>query len=472
MTLRSRTTNAAVWQLLARGADRGLRFLASLVLARILAPDDFGLLAATMMVAGIVETLAYLGVDQAVVQSPRAEDPRFLGAAFRVLTKRGALLAVATAVLAPAASWYFEDPAMLAMVLIVAAMPLCAGFENPWMFVERKHLRFRPVSIATITGACAQVVVSVGGAYAGLGAKALALGFVASAAATTAMGWILLPKRLDLTRDREALAELGGFARRAAGVPFLIMLSTSAPSLVLGRIAGLEVLGVFTLAQRLCSLPSEIALPIFGTVLTPAYAGIKDDIERVRRVWIKTLTGVSLLVMPIVSAVVVLDERLPRVLYGDKYAGTPGLVSVIALIGLASSILSCSGAMLWGLGRPEIDRRTLILRIAVIAAVSPVAAWYGGAVAFAASLVLAMVVGLVYCTHLARRIVAARRRDLLRSFLPGSMTGGAVLAVSLVVRDALAARGFGESVEVGAVVSIAGVAMILCGLAIRQGRVG
>jgi hypothetical protein len=128
--------------------------------------------------------------------------------------------------------------------------------------------------------------------------------------------------------------------------------------------------------------------------------------------------------------------------------------------------------MLWGLGRPEIDRRTLILRIAVIAAVSPVAAWYGGAVAFAASLVLAMVVGLVYCTHLARRIVAARRRDLLRSFLPGSMTGGAVLAVSLVVRDALAARGFGESVEVGAVVSIAGVAMILCGLAIRQGRVG
>ena len=472
MTLRSRTTNAAIWQLLARGADRGLRFLASLVLARVLAPDDFGLLAATMMVAGIIETLAYLGIDQAVVQSGRSDDPRFLGAAFRVMVWRGAVLAACTAVLAPVAAWYFADPAMTAMVLIVAAMPLCAGLENPWMFVERKHLRFKPIAIATIAGAGAQVAVSVGGAYAGLGAKALALGFVASAAATTAAGWILRAKRLDLARDPAAHAELRGFAQRAAGVPFLIMLSSSAPSLILGRIAGLEVLGIFTLAQRLCSLPSEIALPLFGTVLTPAYAGIRGDLDRVRRVWLRTLAGVSLLVMPIVSAVVVLDERLPRVLYGEKYAGVPGLVSVIALIGLASSILACSGAMLWGLGRPEIDRRTLVLRVILIAALAPGAAWYGGAVAFAASLVLAMTVGLVYCTHVARRLVSARRRDVLRAFVPGALAGGAVLALSLVTRDALSARGVDEAVQVGAVLSLAGVAMSIVGLSIRRGSVG
>lgn len=471
MTLRSRTTNAAAWQLLARGADRGLRFLASLVLARLLAPEDFGLLAATMMVAGIVETLSYLGIDQAVVQSKR-EDARFIGTAFRVMAVRGAILAAVTAALAPVASWYFEDPGMTAMVLLVALTPIASGLENPSMHLERKHLSFRPIAIATTVGACAQVSVSVGGAYAGIGSKALALGFVASAAVTTAAGWILLPRRLDLTRDPEAHAELRGFAQRAAGVPFLIMLSSSAPSLILGRIAGLEVLGIFTLAQRLCSLPSEIALPIFGTVLTPAYAGIRDDLDRVRRVWLKTLAGVSLLVMPIVAAVVVLDERLPRVLYGAKYAGVAGLVSVIALIGLASSILACSGAMLWGLGRPEIDRRTLILRVALIAAIAPLAAWQGGAIAFAASLVLAMGAGLAYCTRAARVLVSARRRDVLRAFVPGSLAGGAVLALSIVIRDALIARGFDEAVQVGAVAALTGVAMTIVGLAIRRGAAG
>ena len=137
--------------------------------------------------------------------------------------------------------------------------------------------------------------------------------------------------------DPGAAAELRGFAQRAAGVPFLIMLSNSAPSLVLGRIAGLDVLGIYSLAQRLCSLPSEIALPIFGTVLTPAYAGIRDDLARVRRIWVKTLTGVALLVMPIVAALVVLDERLPSVLYGEKYTGSPGLVSMIATAALSLS---------------------------------------------------------------------------------------------------------------------------------------
>ena len=472
MTLRKQTTSAAFWQILARGADRGLRFLASLVLARLLAPDDFGLLAATMMVAGIIETVSYLGIDHAVIQSKRSDDPRFLGTAFRVLAVRGTLIAIATAVLAPVAAWYFDDAAMRAMVLIIAVTPLCAGLENPWMFVERKNLRFRPLSIATISGACAQVATSVGGAYAGLGAHALALGFVASALVTTAAGWILVPRRLDLARDPEAHAELRGFAQRAAGVPFLIMLSNSAPSLVLGRIAGLDVLGIYSLAQRLCSLPSEIALPIFGTVLTPAYAGIRDDLPRVRRIWLKTLAGIGLLVMPVVAALVVLDEKLPRVLYGAKYTGSAGLVSMIAMASLVSSVTSCCGPMFWGLGRPEIDRRSLLIRIFCILALAPAAASFGGATMFAASVVVALAVGLVYCLHVARAIVGARRREVLRAFVPGALAGGGALAVSAVAQRACVQFAVGDAVEVFAVLAIGGGVMLAGGYAIKRGAVG
>ncbi|MEY5061525.1 MAG: hypothetical protein RIS45_1446, partial [Planctomycetota bacterium] len=98
--------------------------------------------------------------------------------------------------------------------------------------------------------------------------------------------------------------------------------------------------------------------------------------------------------------------------------------------------------------------------------------WYGGAIVFAASLVVAMAAGLVYCTHVARRLVAARRRDVLRAFVPGALAGGAVLAVSLVTRDALVARGFGEAAQVGAVLAIAGTSIAIVGLAIRRGSVG
>lgn len=472
MTLRRQTTNAAFWQVLARGADRGLRFLASLVLARLLSPDDFGLLAATMMVAGIVETLAYLGIDHAVIQSQRSDDPRFLGNAMRVMLVRGALLAAVTAALAPVAAWYFEDPAMTGMVLLIALSPLAAGCENPSMYVERKNLRFRPIALAAIAGAVAQVAVSVGGAYTGFGAKSLALGFVAAASASTAMGWLLVGRKLDFTRDPEATAELRAFAKRAAGVPFLIMLSASAPSLVLGRAVGLEVLGVYSLAQRLCSLPTEIALPIVGTVLTPAYAAIKGDIERVRRIWLKTFAGVGILVMPVIAALVALDERLPRVLYGANYVGSAGLMSMLALSGLVASITACCGPMFWGLGRPEIDRRALVIRITALVALSPAAAWYGGATMFAGSMVVAQLCGLVYSVHVARRIVDARRRAVLRAFAPGALAGGSVLSLCLLARWGCERTAIGESVQVAVILGIAGIAMLCSGLAIKRGAVG
>ena len=67
----------------------------------------------------------------------------------------------------------------------IALSPLATGCENPSMYVERKNLRFKPIAMAAIAGAVAQVAVSVGGAYLGFGAKSLALGFVGSAAAST-----------------------------------------------------------------------------------------------------------------------------------------------------------------------------------------------------------------------------------------------------------------------------------------------
>lgn len=472
MTLRRKTTSAAFWQILARGADRGLRFLASLVLARLLSPDDFGLLAATMVVSGILETISYLGIDQAVVQSERAEDPRFLGTAFRILAVRGLAIAAGTAVASPLAAWYFGNPAITPMVLLIALMPLCAGLENPWMYVERKNLRFKPISIAAVAGAFAQVAVSVGGAKLGFGANALACGFVASSAVSIAAGWLLVRKRLDLTKDPSAVAELRGFAQRAAGVPFLIMLSNSAPSLILGRIAGLPVLGIYSLAQRLCSLPTEIALPIFGTVLTPAYAGIRNDLPRVRRIWVRTITGVSLLVTPVVAALVVLDERLPRVLYGAKYTGSTGLVSMIALNALVSSVLSCCGPMLWGLGRPEIDRRTLVIRVVAIALLAPVGAYYGGATWFAASINVSLAIGLAYCMHVSRRLVDARRRELLRALVPGALLGGFTLVVAIGVRNACASYEVADMVQVFAVLAVAGLAMLASGIALKRGVVG
>lgn len=475
MTLRKKTTNAALWQASARAVDRGLRFGSSLVLTRMLDKEDFGLLAATMVVVAVLESVSYVGTEQAILQSSRADDARFLGATFRTMVLRGVVLTALAIVLAPVSAWYFEDPEVAPMVRIVAWIPLVTGLANPWLHAARRELRFRELSSALVAGAVLQVAVSVALAAWGAAAFALAWGQVAGAVATTAAGWILMPRRLDLRRDADAMRELRANAGRTAGVPFLIMLTLQAPSVILGRLGGLPVLGVYTLAQRLCSLPSEIALPIFGSVLTPAYAAIKDEPERLARVWLRTFAAISQVVMPIAVAMIVLDEEVPVLFYGAAYEPAPGLVSMLALISLLHAVAACCGPLFWGVGRPEIDRVSLGIRLVAIVAFSTAGAWFGGATAFAGGVAVGLLGAVAYCLLMVRRIIGTRWIDMARAFAPATILGGATLAAGAAAR--VGVLSFAEElgaatrvVLVGSVGAIAVAAVAVAAWGIRRGR--
>lgn len=433
MSLRDKTTHAIAWQFAARLTERGLRFASSIVLARLLAPEDFGALAAVLVVASAVEALTYLGIDQAIAQSSRSADPRFLGAAFRLMAIRGALLAVTVFLSAPIVSWYFERADLAPLVRVIALSSLFTGLTNPWIQSERKELRLQPLSITLVVAGVAQVVVAVGYAWWGLGAMALAVANVASTFAATAAGWALVPRAVVLTRDKESTLELRRYAARAAGVPLLIAGFLQLPALVLGRAAGLPALGIFTLAQRLTSLPGEIALPVFGSVLAPAYAQIREDSPRLRRVWLRALGVVALLVTPAIAAMVALDDSVPRLVFGAQYAGAPGVVSMLALASFFSVLTSCCGPMFWGIARPDLDRIAMATRLVVLLVVGPFAARAWGAAGFAGAFAAAHAVCLVVCLTFARRVTDASWREITGALGPSIKVGTVCLAIALLV---------------------------------------
>lgn len=455
MSLRTKTTRAASWQFAARLSDRGLRFLASVVLARMLAPGDFGALAAVMAVAGMVEALTYVGVDQAIAQSARSGDPRFLGAALRITATRGFLLALGVFLAAPLVDWYFERSDLTNLVRIVATTSLIAGFANPWVQSERKELRLVPLSISLVAAGCAQVSVSILGAAMGFGALALALGAVAASVASTVAGWTLIPRRVDLTRDVTATAELRAFAGRAAGIPFLIALFLQMPAFVIGRAADLATLGVFTLAQRLTSLPGEIALPVFGTVLAPAYAQIREDRERLRRVWLLAISGVALLVAPAVAAVAVLDGRVPAVVYGAAYAGPEGLVALLAFASWFSVIASSCGALFWGIGRPDLDRVAMLVRLAAMIAAGVPATAQWGATGFAFAFAFAHLVSAVVSVVMVARVLGVSSAGVVRALMPSLGCGALIAIVSALAMRIAEGRGWTGATPVVIVLAFA-----------------
>ncbi|MFM7051782.1 MAG: oligosaccharide flippase family protein [Planctomycetota bacterium] len=428
MSLARKTTKAVAWQLFARGAERGLKFLSAVALARLLAPDDFGRFATALVLVSVIETLSFLGVEQAIIQSRRGDEPRFLAAALRMTILRGFAVAAFVAALSPIAGWYSEDHAVTVIALVVAVSPAVVGFTNPWVAARRKALDFRVYSVAAVVGGAAQVAASLACAWMGLGALSLAIGIVATSAATVATGWMLARGPLDFTRDSEARTELRGFARKAVGMPFVLALCNEAPTFVLARMADLATVGTYGLARRLCSLPTEVALPILGTVLAPAYASMRDEPDRIRQTWLFALGCVPLITVPAVAGAVVLDERLPAFIFGSDYAGSAGLVSLLGVVALVNALTGCCGPLFWGLGRPQFDRMQIGIRLACIAAGSVPLTARWGATGLAGSIAIGQVAALLYALRHARIIACASRREVLQALAPAALYGGIAMS--------------------------------------------
>jgi O-antigen/teichoic acid export membrane protein len=343
---------------------------------------------------------------------------------------------------------------------------------NPWVHSERKELRLQPLSISIVAAGAAQIAVSLFGAWLGFGAMALALGTLAGGVASTVTGWMLVPRRLDLASDPEAMRELRSFAGRAAGIPFLIALFLQLPGLVLGRATGLAELGVFTLAQRITSLPGEIALPIFGSVLSPAYAQIREDRERLRRVWLLAVSGVALLIAPAVAAVAVLDGRVPAVVYGERYAGPTGVVALLAVASWFSVVASCCGALFWGLARPDLDRIVMAVRLIVALGVGVFATARWGAVGFAGAFALAHAVSAWMSLLFALRLLAVPTSALVRALAASLGAAALVGGVSVIALRISESRGWLGVTPVAIVLGFAAWTMAVFAFRMRRAARG
>jgi len=470
MNLRATLPTAIAWQLAARIVERGLRFGSSVILARVLAPEDFGALAAVLVVAGMAEALTALGIDQAIAQSARASDAKFLGTAFRMSAFRGVALALAIFLSAPLVGWYFERDDLDNLVRVVAIASLCTGLANPWVQSERRALRLQPLSISMIAAGLAQVTVALVGASMGLGAFALAFAYVAAAFAGTLAGWAMLPRRLDLGRDEASVQELRGFIGRAAGIPFLIALFLQMPALVLGRATGLGELGIFTLAQRLTSLPGEIALPVFGSVLTPAYAQLRDDLNKLRRAWLLAMMAVLVLIAPAAATVAVLDGRVAALVYGEAYAGPNGLIALLALGSLFSVATSCCGPLFWGVGRPDLDRIAMAVRLGALLALALPATTAFGAVGFAAAFAGAHFVAMAASIAFAARLTRASFGTVVRALFPALGLAAIVAGLTHLMLRIAIARGQDGPWMTTVILAFGAWAMIALGFGLRRAR--
>lgn len=343
-SLTRKTIIGAAWLLLWRVVTRSLGLMSTLVLARLLVPADFGLVAMATTFAFGIEALSQLGLQDALVRR-REEGFDLHHTAFTLQLGRALVTAAVIAAGAPAAAWWFTEPRLEAVVLVLAGLTVLGGLENVGMAEYRRAMRFDVQFKVNMVTRLAGIATTIGCALIWANYWALLAGILVSSAARVAMSYRMHPfrPRLRLARWRE----LAGFSLWTWAAAVASLVWDRCDPFVLGPVFGTAKLGLYLLAMEIALLPvTELIAPAADALYSAFARAQKDGDSSLHHA--PEVAGIILLgVAPVVVSVSAASGPIIEVMLGAKWAEAWPVVAVLTWLCMFSPYsFICSAALI------------------------------------------------------------------------------------------------------------------------------
>lgn len=380
------------WMSLMRVGVKGLGLVSTIILARLLVPADFGLIAMAMSIIAALELLSSFGFDYALIQRQDATRAHY-DTAWTLNVTFAMLLAALLAVLAYPVADFYNEPRLRAVMQVLALGTLVNGFENIGVVAFRKDLAFRTEFLMRIAQKVCATAITLPLAFALRNYWALVIGMVTGNLLSVLISYYAHPFRPRLSLA--ARAQLFSFSKWLLVNNVLYFLHDRTPDFILGRIAGANVLGVFSISYEISNLPTaELVAPINRAVL-PAYAKMAHDLEVLRRGFLDVIGLAVVVALPAGFGIAAISELIVHVILGDKWAAAVPLISILALVGSLNAVQSNCGNALYAMGRPKVVTLAAFVHVGLLVPTVIWAAYYYGAVGVAYAYLLNIAVATV-----------------------------------------------------------------------------
>jgi O-antigen/teichoic acid export membrane protein len=398
--LKGRSVRGIAAMVLSEGGRFAMRILGVAVLARLLTPADFGLIAMVATFTRLIELFRDLGLATATIQRTDISQEQ-VSYLFWVNVAAGVGGAALAAALAPVAAWFYGEPDLTQITVVLATAFLFGGVSVQHQALLRRQMKFSALAWLRVGASVGSVVVGVVAALQGAGYWALvAMSLTSSVIMTVGLwgvcGWRPCPPR----RGTEATRALLAFGRNLTCTRLLAFFARNLDNILIGKVWGSDALGLYSKAYQLLMLPiQQIITPLTGVVV-PVLSRLQDEPERFRNYYRKALQALSSLTMPIVVFTFVVADELVLLILGPQWGGT---AVIFRLLVPAAFVGTFNGAAGWvWVALDQTDRQLrwgLIATPFYIAAFGVGVVWgpEGVAVAFSVAQCVLRYAGLAYC---------------------------------------------------------------------------
>lgn len=313
-----------------------MRLVSNLVLTRLLFPEAFGLMAIVTVGVAFLQMVSDTGVVTAIQQNKHGDDPRFLHTAWTIQIIRGGVLWLLTFPLGVAMGAFYEQPMLAQLMPAVGITLIIAGLKPTRVYTAQRHLQIGRLTIVELATAFISLIVTIAFAWWLKGVWALVIGQLVS----QSIGLVLLyrflhgkPDRLLL--DRDFVKEQFNFGKWLMLSTICAFLNKQGDRLVLGKFLALNVLGIYTIAFFLASVPMLLASAVFSKVMVPFLrekppSASRENFLALRRI---RLIG-SMLLISLVILLSIIGPNLVNLLYESRYYDAGGMLVLICVSSL------------------------------------------------------------------------------------------------------------------------------------------
>jgi lipopolysaccharide exporter len=349
--LARRAGNALAWKALQLASVKGLFLVRTLILARLLSPDDFGLLAIATVAVGTLMSLTEVGMSQALVHKPQIEEVHY-NSAWTVNMIRAVCVSAVLLVAAPAIAALFAEPRATNILRLLALKPLVDACASIKIAELMRTLEYRRLATISLSAAAVDTVASILLATR-FGVWALVGGALAGAMAGAAVSYVLAPHRPHVLLSGRAVRPLIRYGRWVFLTGLVAVAGSSLTQVVISRRLGAVELGLYFLAAKLAFLPHEVASQVVGDVAFSLYARIQDDRIRVAKAFRSIFLAMATVLFPAYVFLICVAPRLVADVLGERWLGTEPIIQLLALVGIVGLFGDTSGPLFRGLGYPQ-----------------------------------------------------------------------------------------------------------------------
>jgi O-antigen/teichoic acid export membrane protein len=409
----------AAWALFSTGLAKLIALVGLTLLARLLAPREFGLLAFAMTYIVYAETIGDLGSAVALIYWPdRREEAAQV--TFIINIAAGSFWCALTLFIAPFVADFFNAPHGAPIVRALAWAFVIKFAGNTHNALAQKYLRFGARAIPDLALSLIKAAISIVLAWRGFGAWSLVWGHIAGLSAWTIFLWVVVPWRPTWSWPSDLFKPMLNYGRHILFVNVIGAVIVHADLAVVGRYLGLTALGLYQMATKIPEATITIIVRALSAVLFPAFSKLAAAGEDLRGAYLISSRYVSAITMPMVVGLIILARPLVWAAFGSQWLASVPIVRVLAVLAGLQALNNYAGDILKGTGRANLIARLAVLRACLTV---PALIWasHFSATAVAAALASSDGLGVIISIIITARILHMSLGSVLKAFAPSAI---------------------------------------------------